>query len=41
MIPDSLWRKFRIKLIEDKGGRQGNDVLKSLIEKYVEGEVKV
>ena len=34
-IPEDLWRKFSIKVIEKHGGRKKNDVIQELLEKYV------
>jgi len=34
-LPDDLWRKFSIKVIEEHGGRKKNDVITELIEKYL------
>lgn len=34
-IPDELWKKFSIRVIEEHGGRKKNDVIQVLIEKYL------
>ena len=34
-IPDELWKKFSITVIEEQGGRKKNDVIETLIEDYV------
>lgn len=34
-IPDEMWKKFSIKVIEEKGGRKKNDVIQELIQKYL------
>lgn len=34
-IDEDLWKKFSIKVIEEKGGRKKNDVIEELIKKYV------
>ena len=34
-LPDELWKKFSIKVIEDHGGRKKNDVIEELIKKYL------
>ncbi len=34
-IPEELWKKFSIKVIEDHGGRKKNDVITELIKKYL------
>lgn len=40
-IPEDMWRQFSIKVIEDRGGRKKNDVIQELINKYLNGEVKL
>ncbi len=37
-IPEELWKKFSIKVIEDYGGRKKNDVITDLIKKYLKGD---
>jgi metal-responsive CopG/Arc/MetJ family transcriptional regulator len=38
-MPEDLWKKFSIKVIEEYGGRKKNDVIEDLIRKYLrEGE---
>lgn len=39
-IPEQLWKKFSIKVIEDYGGRKKNDVITELIEKYLKEKEK-
>lgn len=34
-IPDEIWKKFSIKVIEKHGGRKKNDVIQELIDKYL------
>lgn len=34
-LPESVWRKFSIKVLEEYGGRKKNDVIQELIEKYL------
>lgn len=34
-MPDELWKKFSIKVIEEHGGRKKNDVIEELIKKYL------
>jgi len=34
-LPENLWRKFSIKVLEEYGGRKKNDVIQNLIEKYL------
>jgi hypothetical protein len=34
-IPDGVWKKFSIKVIEDFGGRKKNDIIQSLIGFYL------
>ena len=34
-IPDEVWKKFSIKVIEDLGGRKKNDIIQSLIGFYL------
>jgi len=34
-LPDELWKKFSIKVIEEHGGRMKNDVIEELIKKYL------
>jgi metal-responsive CopG/Arc/MetJ family transcriptional regulator len=38
-MPEDLWKKFSIKVIEQHGGRKKNDVIEELVRKYLsEGE---
>jgi metal-responsive CopG/Arc/MetJ family transcriptional regulator len=38
-LPEDIWRKFTVKVIEEHGGRKKNDVIEELIRKYLyEGE---
>ena len=34
-IDEDLWKKFSIKVIQEKGGRKKNDVIEELIKKYL------
>ncbi len=34
-VPDELWKKFSITVMEEQGGRKKNDVIETLIENYV------
>ena len=34
-MPEDLWRKFSIKVIEEYGGRKKNEVIEGLIRKYL------
>ncbi len=34
-LPEELWKKFSIKVIEQHGGRKKNDVIEGLIKKYL------
>lgn len=34
-VPDELWKKFSIKVIQEHGGRKKNDVIEELIKKYL------
>ena len=34
-MPEDLWRKFSIKVIEEYGGRKKNEVIEELISKYL------
>ena len=34
-LPDELWKKFSIRVIEDHGGRKKNDVIGELVKKYL------
>ena len=34
-MPEDLWKKFSIKVIEQHGGRKKNDVIEDLIRKYL------
>ena len=34
-LPDEIWKKFSIKVIEKHGGRKKNDVIEGLIKKYL------
>lgn len=37
-VPENLWRRFSIKVIEKHGGRKKNDVIQELIERYIDEE---
>ena len=37
-MPDDLWKKFSIKVIEKHGGRKKNDVIEELLKKYLRGK---
>ena len=39
-IPEEMWKKFSIKVIEEYGGRKKNDVIQELIEKYLKEKEK-
>ena len=39
-IPEEMWKKFSIKVIEEYGGRKKNDVITELIEKYLKEKEK-
>jgi metal-responsive CopG/Arc/MetJ family transcriptional regulator len=34
-VEENLWRKFSIKVIEERGYRKKNNVIEELIEEYV------
>ncbi len=34
-IPDELWKKFSIRVIEEYGGRKKNDIVQELLKKYL------
>lgn len=34
-MPEDLWKKFSIKVIQEHGGRKKNDVIEELIKKYL------
>lgn len=34
-MPEDLWKKFSIRVIERHGGRKKNDVIEDLIRKYL------
>ena len=34
-IPEDLWKRFSIKVIQEYGGRKKNDVVRDLLEEYV------
>lgn len=34
-MPEDLWKKFSIKVIQEYGGRKKNDVIEELIKKYL------
>ena len=34
-IPEELWKKFSIRVIEDRGGRKKNEVIEELLKKYL------
>ena len=35
-LPEDLWRKFTVKVIEEHGGRKKNEVIEELIKKYLD-----
>jgi metal-responsive CopG/Arc/MetJ family transcriptional regulator len=39
-LPEDLWRKFTVKVIEEHGGRKKNEVIEELISKYLREEKK-
>jgi len=34
-LPEELWKKFSIRVIQDHGGRKKNDVIEDLVRKYL------
>lgn len=34
-MDEELWKKFSIRVIQEKGGRKKNDVIEELIKKYL------
>lgn len=34
-MDEELWKKFSIKVIQEKGGRKKNDVIEELVKKYL------
>ena len=34
-MPDELWKKFSIRVIEEHGGRKKNDIIEALIKSYL------
>jgi metal-responsive CopG/Arc/MetJ family transcriptional regulator len=34
-MPEDLWRKFSVRVIEEHGGRKKNEVIEELIKKYL------
>lgn len=34
-LPEDLWKKFSIKVIQQHGGRKKNEVIEDLIKKYL------
>lgn len=34
-MDEDLWKKFSIRVIQEKGGRKKNDVIEELIKKYL------
>ncbi len=34
-IDEELWKKFSIKVIQEKGGRKKNQIIEELIKQYV------
>jgi len=34
-LPDDVWKKFSIKVIEEYGGRKKNEVIEQLIKEYL------
>jgi metal-responsive CopG/Arc/MetJ family transcriptional regulator len=39
-LPEDLWKRFAIKVIQEKGGRKKNDVIQQLIEEYLAKKAK-
>lgn len=37
-MPEDLWKKFSIKVIQQHGGRKKNDVIEELIRKYTDDD---
>ena len=35
-MPDELWKRFSIRVIEQQGGRKKNEIIVDLIDKYLE-----
>lgn len=35
-MPEEMWKKFSIKVIQKYGGRKKNDVILELIERYLD-----
>jgi len=35
-IPEELWKEFSIRVIQEYGGRKKNDVIRELIQKYLD-----
>ncbi len=35
-LPEDIWKKFSIKVIEEHGGRKKSDVIEGLIKDYIE-----
>ena len=35
-IPETMWKDFSIKVIQQHGGRKKNDVIQELIQKYLD-----
>jgi metal-responsive CopG/Arc/MetJ family transcriptional regulator len=34
-MPEDLWKKFSIRVIEEHGGRKKNEVIEELVRKYL------
>jgi metal-responsive CopG/Arc/MetJ family transcriptional regulator len=34
-MPEDLWTKFSVKVIEEHGGRKKNEVIEELVRKYL------
>ncbi len=39
-MPDELWKKFSIRVIEEHGGRKKNDVVEELLKEYLKRKKK-
>ncbi len=35
-MPEGMWKEFSIKVIQQHGGRKKNDVIRELIQKYLD-----
>jgi metal-responsive CopG/Arc/MetJ family transcriptional regulator len=34
-LPEDVWKRFSVKVIEERGGRKKNDVIVELIRNYI------